>query len=125
MVYTMYMLEIESSGDKKIEHPLESFPIRLEGLASLETFEIKKVKCTCGKCGASLTGEILVENIGEGCFRPVSPEYGGMDLSMTTHHTDTNDSFGDGEHHLFLITGEITGFAFVTGQGCGVIKPMR
>lgn len=119
------MQEFFESEDKKIQHPLRPYPLLREGLVDLETFQVVEVTCVCGKCGAELTGPMLVEAIGQGCFRPVSPEYGGMDKSLTVHHTETNDGFGDGEHRLFIITGQINGFAFVTGQGCGVIRPKR
>lgn len=122
----MCMHELFDRDDKKkIEHPLRSYPITFEGLVRLPTFEVKTITCICGKCGAELSGQIVVENIGGGCFAPVNPDYGGMDRSMTVHHTETNDGGGDGEHRLFFIKGDITGFAFVSGQGCGVIKPGR
>lgn len=109
----------------KIEFPLKRYPITFDRLVVKDTFEIRTVTCTCGKCGASLTGEIVVEDYGGGSFNPASPQYGGMDKSMTDHHTQSHYTGGDGEHNLFFITGQINGFAFVTGQGCGIIKPKK
>ncbi len=125
MGYTINMYDnYRHEPEPEIKFPLKKYDVTFEGLVVKNTFEIKTVTCTCGKCGASLTGQIVVEDYGKGNFNPASPYYGGMDRSMTTHHTQTNDGGGgDGEHNLFFITGEIDGFAFVSGQGCGIIKP--
>ncbi len=115
----------QSEPEPEIEFPLVEYPITFDHLVVKDTFEIKTVTCTCKKCGASLTGKIVVENYGGGSFNPASPDYGGMDRSMMDHHTQTHYTGTDGEHNLFFIDGDISGFAFVSGQGCGIIKPRK